>query len=211
MTVNILVVDDHSVVRQGVRQILEDVPHLNITGEAATGSEALAKMRQTTFDIVLLDISLPQQNGLEVLKQMLQIDATLKILILSMHPEKQYAIRALKAGAHGYLMKDSAPTELIAALDTIARGQKYVTHSLAEQLVAEISGTAQPEPHKTLSDRELQVMLLLAKGHSITEIGEALALSAKTVSTYRSRILTKLNLNNTAEIIRYAIQNSLVD
>lgn len=211
MTINILVVDDHSVVRQGVRQILEDVPHLCIAGEAATGSEALAQLRSSSYDIVLLDISLRQQNGLEVLKQILQINATIKVLILSMHPEKQYAIRALKAGAAGYLMKDSAPTELILALETIAQGQKFVTHSLAEQLVAEISGAAQPEPHKTLSDRELQVMLLLAKGQTISEIANALALSAKTVSTYRTRLLKKLNLTNTAEIIRYAFQNNLVE
>lgn len=211
MTIKILVVDDHSVVRQGVKQILEDIPRLSVAGEAANGSEALSQLRRNRFDIVLLDISLGQQNGLELLKQILQIDVALKVLILSMHPEKQYAIRALKAGAYGYLMKDSASTELIAALDTIANGQKYVTASLAEQLVAEITGSYQPEPHKSLSDRELEVMLLLAKGNTITEIGELLSLSAKTVSTYRTRLLTKLNLNNTAEIIRYAIQNSLVD
>lgn len=211
MTKNILVVDDHAVVRQGVRQILEDVPQFCISDEAATGSEALAKIRSSPVDIVLLDISLREQNGLEVLKQIQQIDKSIKILILSMHPEKQYAIRALKAGAFGYLMKDSAPTELILALETIAQGQKYVTQSLAEQLVAEISGASQPDPHKLLSDRELQVMLLLAKGHTITDIGDSLALSVKTISTYRTRLLKKLGLKNTAEIIRYAIQKNLVD
>lgn len=211
MTIKILVVDDHSVVRQGVKQILEDVPRFALTGEAANGSEALSLIRSSKFDVVLLDISLGQQNGLELLKQILQMEPTLKVLVLSMHPEKQYAIRALKVGAYGYLMKDTASTELIVALDTIANGQKYVTASLTEQLVAEISGTYQPEPHKSLSDRELEVMLWLAKGYTITEIGELLALSAKTVSTYRRRLLTKLNLNNTAEIIRYAIQNNLVD
>lgn len=211
MTINILVVDDHAVVRQGVRQILEDVPELQITAEAGSGSEALAILRGSAVDVVLLDISLREQNGLEVLKQILHLDASIKVLILSMHPEKQYAIRALKAGASGYLMKDSAPTELILALNTIAQGQKYVTHSLAEQLVAEISGAHTAEPLKLLSDRELEVMLLLARGHSISDIAKSLSLSAKTVSTYRSRLLKKLNLTNTAEIIRYAIQNNLVD
>lgn len=211
MPTKILVVDDHSVVRQGVKQILEDIPNMVVVGEASTGGEALAEIRAKSYDIVLLDISLPQQNGLEVLKQILQIDATIKVLILSMHPEKQYAVRALRAGASGYLTKDTAPTELITAVEKIANGQKYVTLSLAEQLVAELSSDYPQEPHQLLSNREYQVMILLAKGETISEIGETLSISAKTVSTYRTRLLEKLNLNKTAEIIRYAIQNNLVD
>lgn len=211
MPTKILVVDDHSVVRQGVKQIVEDIPDMIIAGEAATGLEALAEIRANPYDIVLLDISLRQQNGLEILKQILAIDAHIKVLILSMHPEKQYAIRALKAGAYGYLMKDSSPNELVAALNKVANGQKYVTLSLAEQFVAELSGEYSEEPHKVLSNREFQVMILLAEGKTISEIGETLSISVKTVSTYRSRLLEKLCLTNTAEIIRYAIKNNLVE
>jgi DNA-binding NarL/FixJ family response regulator len=209
--ISILIADDHAVVRRGVLQILAEAPDMVAAGEASTGSEVLQAVRQNDFDVVLLDIALPDISGLEILKQLRSLKPDLQILILSMYPERQYAIRALKAGAAGYLTKESAPAELIAAIRQVSQGRKYVTQSLAEKLAAELGGKAQQEPHETLSDREYQVMCLLAAGKTITEIATELALSIKTVSTYRSRILDKLNLENTAQIIRYALKRGLVE
>jgi two-component system invasion response regulator UvrY len=209
--ISILIADDHTVVRRGVLQILAEAPDMVAAGEASTGGEVLQAVRQNDFDVVLLDIALPDISGLEILKQLRSLKPDLQILILSMYPERQYAIRALKAGAAGYLTKESAPAELIAAIRQVSQGRKYVTQSLAEKLAAELGGETQQEPHETLSDREYQVMCLLAAGKSITEIATELSLSIKTVSTYRTRILDKLNLENTAQIIRYALKRGLVE
>ena len=209
--ISILIADDHTVVRRGVLQILAEAPDMVATGEASTGGEVLQAVRQNDFDVVLLDIALPDISGLEILKQLRSLKPDLQVLILSMYPERQYAIRALKAGAAGYLTKESAPAELIAAIRQVSQGRKYVTQSLAEKLAAELGGEVEQEPHETLSDREYQVMCLLASGKSVTEIATELSLSIKTVSTYRTRILDKLNLENTAQIIRYALKRGLVE
>jgi DNA-binding NarL/FixJ family response regulator len=209
--ISILIADDHAVVRRGVLQILAEAPDMVAAGEASTGAEVLQAVRQNDFDVVLLDIALPDISGLEILKQLRSLKPDLQILILSMYPERQYAIRALKAGAAGYLTKESAPAELIAAIRQVSQGRKYVTQSLAEKLAAELGGKTQQEPHETLSDREYQVMCLLAAGKTVTEIATELSLSIKTVSTYRTRILDKLNLENTAQIIRYALKRELVE
>jgi two-component system invasion response regulator UvrY len=209
--IKVLVADDHAVVRRGVVQILAESPHIVVAGEASCGSEVLHAIWENDYDIVLLDIAMPGGSGLEVLKQLHSLKPEVQVLILSMYPEKQYAMRALRAGAAGYLTKDSAPDELIDAIDRISRGDKYITRSLAQELASELGGNADKELHEALSDREYQVMRLLAAGESVSEIALQLSLSVKTVSTYRTRILEKLNLKTTAEIIHYALAHGLVE
>jgi two-component system invasion response regulator UvrY len=209
--IKVFVADDHAVVRRGVLQILEEAPDMVSVGEASTGREVLRAMRKHDCDVLVLDISMPDGGGLEVLKQLQTLKPHLRVLILSMYPEKQYALRALKAGAAGYLTKESAPDELITAIRQVAEGGRYITQSLAEKLAAELKSDVEKEPHETLSDREYQVMTLLAAGKSATEIAAELSLSIKTVSTYRARVLEKLRLSSTAEIIRFAIERGLVE
>lgn len=209
--IKVLVADDHAVVRRGVLQILEEAPDMVATGEASTGRQVLQAVQTHDYDVVVLDIAMPDGGGLEVLKQLRTLRPEVRVLILSIYPEKQYAVRALKAGAAGYLTKESAPDELIAAIRQVSLGGKYITQSLAEKLAVELGGEAEKEPHETLSDREYQVMGLLAAGKTVTDIATELSLSAKTVSTYRARILEKLNLQSTAEIIRYAFKRGLVE
>jgi two-component system invasion response regulator UvrY len=209
--IRVLVADDHAVVRRGLVQILAEAPDMVVAGEASTGREVLQAVWKHDYDVLVLDIAMPEGGGLEVLQQLQTLKPDLRILILSMYPEKQYAVRALKTGAAGYMTKESVPDELIAAIRKVARGGKYVTQSLAEQLASELRGEVEKEPHQTLSDREYQVMILLAAGKSVTDIAEELSLSVKTVSTYRARILEKLNLKSTAEIIRYALERGLVE
>jgi len=209
--IRVLVADDHAVVRRGVVQILAESPHIVVAGEASCGSEVLRAVRENDYDIVLLDIAMPGGSGLEVLKQLHSLRPDVQVLILSMYPEKQYAMRALRAGAAGYLTKDSAPDELIDAIDRISRGDKYITRSLAQELASELGGNADKELHEALSDREYQVMRLLAAGKSVSEIAAQLSLSVKTVSTYRTRILEKLDLKTTAEIMHYALERGLVE
>jgi DNA-binding NarL/FixJ family response regulator len=206
----VLVADDHAVVRRGVVQILDEAPDLVVAGEASTGREVLHKVQEEDYDVLLLDIAMPEGSGLEVLHQLRTLKPELCILILSMYPERQYAMRALKAGASGYLTKESAPDELVSAVRRVAHGGRYITQSLAEELAAGLVGEMTEAPAQSLSDREYQVMRLLAIGKTVSEIADELALSAKTVSTYRARILDKLNLRNTAEIIRYAFEHGLV-
>jgi two-component system invasion response regulator UvrY len=209
--IKVFVADDHAVVRRGVLQILEEAPDMVSVGEASTGRGVLRAMRKHACDVLVLDISMPDGGGLEVLKQLQTLKPHLRVLILSMYPEKQYALRALKAGAAGYLTKESAPDELITAIRQVAEGGRYITQSLAEKLAAELKSDVEKEPHETLSDREYQVMTLLAAGKSATEIAAELSLSIKTVSTYRARVLEKLRLSSTAEIIRFAIERGLVE
>ena len=209
--IRVLVADDHAVVRRGLLQILEEAPDMIAAGEASTGREVLQAVQKHDYDVIVLDIAMPEGSGLEVLQQLQGLKPDLSVLILSMYPEKQYAVRALKAGAAGYLTKESAPDELIAAIRKVAQGGKYVTRSLAEKLAATLGGELEKEPHETLSDREYQVIRLLAAGKTVTGIATELSLSVKTVSTYRARILDKLNLENTAEIIRYAFEHGLVE
>lgn len=209
--IKVFVADDHAVVRRGVIQILGEVPDIDPVGEAGTGSEVLQVVPEIACDLLILDISMPGTRGLDLLKQIKALKPDLHVLILSVHPEEQYAVRALRAGAAGYLTKESAPDELIAAIRKISQGGRYITLSLAEKLAAELGGGLDIEPHQTLSDREYQVMRLLANGKSVTDIATDLSLSVKTVSTYRTRILQKLDLTNTAEIIRYALERGLVE
>jgi DNA-binding NarL/FixJ family response regulator len=208
--IKILVVDDHSIVREGLKQILADSAEMIVAGEASSGQEAMQKIRAGGFDMVVMDISLPDRNGLEVLEQVKAFSPKLQVLILSMHAEEQYATRAFKAGASGYLTKESASEQLIAAIQKVAQGGKYVSPSLAEKLVFELVKDSQKPLHEVLSDRELQVLCLFASGKTLTEVSQNLCVSVKTISTHRARILEKMGMRNNAELIRYAIQNKLV-
>jgi two-component system invasion response regulator UvrY len=207
----ILIADDHAVVRRGVREILEEAPLNLFVDEAGSAAETLKAIRDSTYDIVLLDISFPDGSGLDVLRQIRTLCPHTRVLLLSMYPEEQYARRALRLGASGYLTKDSAPTELVIAIQKVAVGSKYITQALADRLADEIGEEVEKVPHQTLSDREYQVLTHLGSGKSIQAIAAELSLSPKTVSTYRSRLLEKLNLKNTADIIRYVIENRLGD
>jgi DNA-binding NarL/FixJ family response regulator len=209
--IRILVADDHTIVREGLKQILGDVSDMAVRDEAASSQEALAKVRADQFDVVLLDISMPGRSGLEILKEIKAERPHLPVLILSMHAEEQYAVRALRAGASGYLTKASAPDELIGAIRKVSCGRKYVSASLAEKLARELDIDTKKPPHETLSDREYQVMLMLASGKSVKEIADELCLSVKTISTYRARVMEKMNMKRNAELTLYAIQNGLVD
>ena len=209
--IRVLIADDHEVVRRGVRQILSEDSDMIAAGEASTGREALETVRENDYDVVLLDIALPDISGLVVLKQLRKLKPELQVLMLTIHPEEQYAVRALKVGAAGYLTKESAPDELIAAIRKVSQGGKYVTRSLSERLAGQLGEEEEKASHEALSDREYQVMCLLALGKTVTEIAPELSLSAKTVSTYRARVLEKLDLKNTAEIIRYALEHGLVE
>ena len=206
----ILVADDHAVVREGVKQILADVNDMVVKGEAKDGPETLEKAMRNNYDVILLDISMPGRNGLEILKEIKAHLPKIPVLILSMHPEEQYAVRALRAGAAGYLTKASAPQELIGAIRKASRGGKYVTASLAEKLAFELDADTEKPPHETLSNREYQVMLMLASGKTVGEIAEELCLSAKTISTYRTRIMEKMGMKKNAELTLYAVKNNLV-
>ncbi|MCP4750714.1 MAG: response regulator transcription factor [Proteobacteria bacterium] len=208
--IRVLIVDDHKLVRDGLKQILAGTGDISVVGEAGDGEEAVSKIRSNPFDVVLLDIRLPKTDGLSILKLMKQERPDLYVLMLSMYPEEQYAIRALKSGASGYLTKDSASEELIAAIRKVALGQKYVTLSLAEKLAVYLDEEEDTPIHETLSDREYQVMRSIAQGSSVGEIAEELHLSVKTISTYRSRLLNKLNVKKNADIIRYAIKHDIV-
>ncbi len=208
--IRILVADDHAVVREGIKQILADQEGMVVEDEAENGQEALRKVTEKTYDLVLLDISMPGRSGLEILEEMKAMQPKLPVLILSMHPEEQYAVRTLRAGASGYLTKASAPRELISAIQKVSRGGKYVTVSLAEKLALELDANAEKPRHQRLSDREYQVMLMLASGQSVSEVAEELCLSAKTISTYRTRILEKMDMKKNAELTLYAVKNNLI-
>ena len=209
--IRILVADDHTVVREGVKQILASQSDIIVEDEAENGKETLEKALSGNFDLVLLDISMPGRGGLEVLEDILKARPKLPVLILSMHPEEHYAVRVIRGGASGYLTKSSAPDELISAIRRVASGRKYISPNLAERLTYELDRDADKPLHETLSDREYQVMFMISKGKSIKEIAEELGLSEKTVSTYRSRILEKMNLKSNAEIVLYAVRNKLID
>jgi two-component system invasion response regulator UvrY len=209
--IDVLIADDHTIVRKGLKQILADTPDVAVKEEAGSAQEVIKKIKAKTFDLVLLDISLPGRSGLDVLKQLKCLRPDLPVLVLSMHPEEQYAIRSIRAGASGYLTKDSAPEELLKAIRKVARGGKYITASLAEKLATELEGERKGLPHETLSDREYQVMCMIATGKTVKEIAEVLSLSVKTISTHRARILIKTGMKNNAQLTHYAIKHNLVD
>jgi DNA-binding NarL/FixJ family response regulator len=209
--IRILIADDHPIVRAGLRQIILEAADMVVAAEASDGHEVLAKVRQADFDVVLLDLTIPGLSGLDVLKQVKIEKPNLRVLILSVHPEDQYAVRVLRAGAWGYVTKASAPEQLIAAIRKVHEGRRYVSPVLAEQLAEHLEPGAATMPHESLSDREYQILCLLASGKTATEIAATLVLSVKTVSTYRSRILEKMGMRTNAELTHYAIQNRLVD
>lgn len=209
--IKVLIADDHAVVRQGLKQILSEIPDMTVVGEATNGPEVLEQARTVDWDVMVLDISLPGRSGFDILLDLRAEKPAQPILVLSMHAEEQYALRVLKAGASGYLTKESVPEELIHAIRKVVEGGKYVSPTLAEKLAFEIGAAADKPLHESLSDREFQVMRLIASGRTVTQIAEALSLSAKTVSTYRARILQKMNLKTNAELIRYAIRHQLID
>lgn len=208
--IRILVADDHPIVRQGLKQIIADSPDMVAAGEASNGQEVLEQVRKNDYDVVLLDLSMPVINGMDTLKQLKDQKPELVVLVLSIHPEEQYAVRVLTAGASGYITKDSAAEELIAAIRAASSGKKYVSSSLAQKLASELGVAAVKPLHEILSDREYSVLRLIAAGRTKIGIAEELSLSPKTVSTYRSRILNKLGLKTDAELVRYAIENRLL-
>lgn len=207
----ILVADDHTIVREGVKQILKTLPEVNHIDEASDGHEAFTKILNNLYDMVIMDISMPGMTGLDLLQRMKTRDIKTNVLILSFYPQEQYAIRAFKLGASGYLSKDSAFEELNLAIRKIAAGGKYVSAALAERLIFQDVEMEGRLPHDQLSDREFQVMIMLAKGRSLVEIGEEIFISDKTVSTYRMRIMEKMNLKNNTELTIYALKNKLIE
>lgn len=208
---NILLIDDHEVVRSGIKRIFDKQPGLVTFGEASTAAEAFQRVREHVWDIVVLDLSLGGRDGLEVLKEMKQIRPKLPVLILSMHAEELFARRALKAGADGYITKSSPRAELATAINKVINGGRYVSSALAEKLAIDLRRDQDRPPHELLSDREFEVMRLIASGKTVSEVASTLNLSVGTISTYRSRILEKMAMRTNAELTHYAIQNNLVD
>jgi DNA-binding NarL/FixJ family response regulator len=206
----ILICDDHKIVRDGLKQILQQLEEVAFTGEAGNGQEALTLLKGDVYDVVLLDISLPDQNGLEVLKKIKSKWPSTNVLMLSMFPQEQYAIRALKFGASGYLTKDTASEELILAIKKVSAGGRYISQSLAENLALHLDEDMNRQKHEALSNREFEIMIKLANGKSLQEIGDELFISVKTVSTYRCRIMEKMGLKRNTELTRYCIENKLI-
>jgi DNA-binding NarL/FixJ family response regulator len=206
----ILVVDDHAVVRAGVQHFIADIPNMEVGGEASTAEEAIRLVRTQEWDIVLLDIAMPDKSGVEVLKQIKREKPDLPVLMLSMHPESRYAVQVLRSGASGYVQKEALATDLVSAINTILRGHKYISYGVAELLTTDPVDAEKPL-HETLSQREYEIFYKLGLGQGVTQIADELCLSVKTVSTYRSRVLQKMNMANNADIIYYAIKNNLID
>jgi two-component system invasion response regulator UvrY len=209
--IRILIADDHPVVRMGYRKILEEVPGLLSVEETSNGEETIEKATSTVFDVVLLDISMPGKSGIDVLRELKRIRPALPVLMLSMYPEEEYAVRAFKEGASGYLSKKSAPEELVTAIKTVLKGRKYLSPSLGEFLASSLAIETEELPHRRLSDREFHVMQMIVSGKLIKQIASELNLSPKTISTYRARILQKLNVENNAELIQYALKHRLFE
>lgn len=209
--IRIIIVDDHAVVREGLKQIINVAPDIAVIAEAASGLEAIKLARQHEFHIMLLEISLPDKNGIEVLKQIKKEFPAVSVIMFSAHREDQYAVRALKAGASGFLNKQSSTTEIIGAIRQVAAGQKYVSSELAQELANNLNQEYEGALHKTLSDREFQTLTMIASGKSVSDIAKELSLSVKTISEYRARLLLKMKLRHNAELTHYAIKNQLVD
>ena len=207
----ILIVDDHAVVRRGLMEILEEEFPAAQCAEATNGAEALQYVRRDDWDVVVLDISMPGMSGLDVLKDVRSLRPSAAVLVLSMHPEEQYAVRVLKAGAAGYLTKETAPEELVRAIRKGVAGGRYVSASLAERLAVSLRAGLEAEPHEALSDREYEVLRLIASGKTVSQIAEELCLSVKTISTYRARILEKMHMKTNAELMRYAMEKDLAN
>lgn len=207
--IRVLIVDDHAIVRQGLRRILDETRDIRVGGEATNGVEALKKIRTEKWDVVLLDISMPEKNGIDTLKLILEGNSAARVLMLSMYPEDQHAVRLLKGGASGYLTKDTAPEQLVDAIRKVMAGKKHIGPVLAELLLHECGRDSEKPPHEMLSDREYQVLRLLGSGKKVSEVAQILSLSVKTVSTYRVHILEKMKLKNNAELMLYVVENGL--
>jgi two-component system invasion response regulator UvrY len=208
--IRILIADDHSIVRQGLKQIVSECPEMVVAGEAASGQEVLDLVRKRDFDVAIVDIAMPGRGGLEILKDLKAERPSMKVLVLSMYSEEQYAIRSLRDGASAYLTKAGAPDELVQAIHAVANGKRYITPSVAERLATYIEKDSERPPHEKLSDRELQVLVLLGAGKSVGDIAGEFSLSVKTVSTHRARLMKKMGMETTAQLIRYAIRHNLV-
>lgn len=211
--IKILIADDHAIVREGLKRILGSATDMAVNGEASTGQEVLEKVTRDNFDVLVLDISMPGRNGLDILRDLRVMKPKLHVLMLSMFPEEQYAVRVIRAGASGYMTKDSAPDELVTAIRRISQGRKYVSPSLGERLAIdlELGSDRDKPPHELLSDREYRVMCMVATGRTANEIAEDLMLSVKTISTYRTRVLRKMRMKSSAELTHYAVKHGLVD
>lgn len=209
--IRVLIADDHAIVRSGLKQILADTTDIVVAGEAADGRQALEQIQAQTFDVLVLDITMPGRGGLEMLKDIKRLKPKLPVLVLSMHAEEQYATRTLRAGAAGYLNKESAPEELVKAIRKVCSGGKYVSAAQAERMAGELQSDPSKLPHELLSNREYEILCLIASGKTATEIARDLSLSVKTVSTYRARILEKMNLSTNAQLTHYAIKGGLVE
>lgn len=209
--IKIIIADDHEIVRAGLKQIISDHPELLVKGEAKDGQELLDEVRKNKYDVVLLDIKMPGRSGLEILKQLKSEKPTLPVIVLSMHPEDQYAVRTIKAGASGYLTKETAAEKLVHAIKKVFNGGKYISPSLAERLADSIANDKENPPHEYLTDREFQVICMIASGKTVTEIAKELFLSVKTISTYRQRILEKMSMKNNSELTHYVIDNNLLN
>lgn len=208
--INILIADDHSVVRKGIKQILSEESDLQVLGEASNNDEIISQLNDKNWDLIILDITMPGKSGLDSIIEIKQKKPEIKILILSMHPEEEIAISAIKNGADGYLNKESVPGELLRAIRKVVSGGKYISNTLAESMILSLQSDPAKKPHETLSEREFQVLCMLASGSTLTEIAGKLDLSIKTISTYRTRILEKMNLKSNVDITHYAIKNKLV-
>ncbi len=209
--IHVLIADDHAIVRQGLKQILSQTDDLIVSGEAGDGADALQLARQLQWDVFLLDVTMPNRNGIDTLKQLKKEFPRLPVLILSMHPEEQYAVRAIKAGAAGYLTKQSAPEQLVNAIRVVAQGKKYVSPSVAMQLADAIAGDSEKPLHELLTDREFEVFRMIAAGRPLTQIAEDLNLAVATISTFRARIIEKTSMRSNAEMIRYGLEHGLVE
>lgn len=208
---NLLIVDDHAIVRRGLKDLFAEIGSDVVIGEASDGDEAIAKSRKEKYDLVILDISMPGKNGIEVMEQILAEQPETKVILLSIYPEEHYAIRGIKAGAKGYLNKDCPPDELLSAARKVLTGGRYISSNLAEIMAFEMSGEVDKPKHSQLSNREHEVLIKIVQGDSINEIAEELFISAKTVSTYKTRILEKLQLKNSAQLTYYAVKNNLIE
>jgi two-component system invasion response regulator UvrY len=208
--IRILVADDHKMFRKGLKKVLEYNQDMVVADEASNGHEVLEKVSKNDYDILLLDIAMPGMNGLETLKQLKSQKAKLRIIVVSMYPEQQYAVRSIKAGASGYLTKESDTDELIEAIKKVYEGGRYISSSIAENLLFDLEPESERPIHENLSDREFQILCMIAKGKTVSEIAEELFLSVKTVSTYRCRILEKMRMKSNAELTNYTLKNQLI-
>jgi DNA-binding NarL/FixJ family response regulator len=209
--IRVVMADDHTILREGLKQILSAAEGIEVVGEATDGHEVLQRVRNTECDVLLLDLSMPGRSGMDLIKQVKSERPRLRILVLSMHGEQQYAVRAVRAGASGYLTKDSAATQLVAAIRKVAAGGAYISAEVAEQLALSAMPRAEGPPHTALSDREYEVFRLLVAGKTVTDIAEKLNLSVKTVSTHKARLMEKMGMETQADLIRYAIAHGLAD